>query len=214
MNFRPTKITKFFPIESSTDPYRFFPNKNNNNSINEPINDSISNPTRTTRSPTEKNTLEEEVIKKETPLNTSTTGAFPIALVTLFHPPTKTTFYCLYFNNLRNKCIFSKIDNMENPVLGDLNALIESLQYIIYNPLFYNSLNREKMILYTNSTIISNIFKPFSSLITDNIYSKAYFKIQGLLKCIKYISVELQDIHSYPCSEALKILKLNINNNQ
>ena len=191
MNFRPSKITKFFPIESSTDPYRFFPRAN-------------------------KQPQPEEVIPASQPsppkLSVSTFDHIPIALVTFYDSSNTTLYYSLYINNLRNKSIFSKIIDIENQIIGDLQAFIECLQYIIYNPIFFQNINKQKIVIYTNSTNISNIFKPFSNLISDTQYSKAYFKIQGLLKCIKNIFIEFLDIHQYPCSEAYKLLKLNIEN--
>ncbi len=196
MSFRPSKITKFFPIESSNDPYRFFPGKKQaiTNSSNEPQDD-IVEPT-------------------QTPLQLSVSqfDQLPISLVTFYNSNDNTLYYSLYMNNLRSKSIFSKIININNQILGDLMATIESLQYIIYNPSFFQTLNKQKLVLYTNSLTISNIFKPFSSLLSDNDLSKAYFKIQGLLKCIKHITIEFRDVNQYPCSEAFKILQLNIQN--
>ena len=194
MSFRPSKITKFFPIESSNDPYRFFPHKTK------------------TISPVEQDEDIVESSSKPLQLNISQFDHLPIALVTFFDTNSKTLFYSFYMNNLKSKSIYSKIIDINNQILGDLYATIECLQYIIYNPSFFQTINKQKIIIYTNSLTISNIFKPFSTLITDNEYSKAYFKIQGLLKCIKNIFVEFKEVTEYPCSEAYKILKLNIQN--
>ncbi len=191
MNFRPSKITKFFPIESSNDPLRFFPKA-------------------------KKHSDPEEIIPAPPPsppkISVSSFDHIPIALVTYYNSNTSTLYYSLYINNLRSNSIFSKINEMENGMIGDLNAFIECLQYIIYNPIFFQNINKQKIIIFTNSEIVSNIFKPFSNIISDNTYSKAYFKIQGLLKCIKNIFIEYQNVHQYPCSEAYKVLQLNILN--
>jgi hypothetical protein len=187
MNFRPTKITKFFPNESPGS-YRFFP------------------------SPMKKDIPEQEqnVVSNVVPkVSISSFDHFPIALATHYTSAKSTIDYCLYFSNLNSKTILNKLDHIEDPILGELLALQECLQYIVYYPLLFQKINKQRLIIYTNSKQMINLFKPDSEFLNNNEYSKLYFKLQDLVKCIKHISIEYQTENQYPISHANKILSIN-----
>lgn len=183
MSFRPTKITKFFPVESSSDPLHFFPKTNT------------------------KEKIQQEVVIREPPLAStlSSFDHFTIALVT--QHTTSRTSYSIYFTNSTKHSIVSKIENIENQVIGDLNALLECLKYLVYHPSFYQKINKQRIVIYTNSPTITSILRPNSTILSSNLY----FKIQGLLKCIKNVYFELQNIDQSPCLEALSLLSTNQN---
>lgn len=190
MSFRPSKITKFFPLESSSNPYRFF----------------TKNVQRCDSNPNIQSCSEKVESVQPCAVSISQFDHFPIALVTLYEPNTQIIYYSLYINYLKSNSISNKIINIDNQVIGDLKVLIESLHYLVYNPNTFKTINRQKIGIYTNSITIANIFKPISSFIFNNDVSKAYFKIQALLKCIKHIFVEFKPSTEYPCSEAIKLL--------
>lgn len=115
------------------------------------------------------------------------------------------TYYCLYFPNSRSSNISSVIDNPQDEIQGDLEALHECLRYLVYNPNLYTKLNREKLLIITNSPTISSIFVSNFNSITNN---KLYFKIHTLLKYIKNISIEIGNINEFPLKESLEYIKV------
>ncbi len=189
MYLRPTKITKFFPKESTNDPLGFYGK---------------------TTSSTSTNSIQQEIITEEKDMPNKAYNSFdhfPIALVTQYIESKKSIDYCLFINNLKGKYIYKTIQDIQDETYGDLQCLFETLQYIVYHPSLFQIINKQKIVLYTNSGILSTIFTPNSSILQNNDYSKLYFKIQGLLKCIKQISIEQKDHSTYPVSEAIQYLK-------
>ena len=184
---KPTKISKYFEVESN-NPLYYKPNKNtqteikNTNDTNRTLYGSTSNS------------------------RISSTGSsfdiFNIHLVTLYQPSISTIAFALYFpnNNLLN--ISSKIENISNPIVGDLHALYQSLKYIVYHPSTFLKLNKYKFNISTNSNNIIGIYKPTSTLLESNLY----FKIQSLLNCIKHICIEYSD----NTENAYNFLKANL----
>jgi hypothetical protein len=192
MNFRPTKITKFFPNESSTN--HFFPP--------------------TIRIKKEKKDGEEVKEEREmteppkTPAPISSFDQFSIALATRHSNSNNTVHYCIYFGNSGSKTITNTIKDTDDPVSADLQALLECLQYIVYYPTLFQKINRQKIVIYTNSENITKVFKPTSDFLSNNVYSKLYFKLQSLIKCIKHISIQIQKTSDYPISHAINVLSI------
>jgi len=114
----------------------------------------------------------------------------PVYLITNYNSHEVKTTYNFELTNNSSSNFQGSIENVSDETDGDLKALHEALKYLVYNPNLTQKTNREKLLLITNSQTISNIFKPNSNLITHNEYSKLYFKIQSLFKCIKNISIE------------------------
>jgi hypothetical protein len=173
MKSRTTKITKYFTVEPKDDPYYFF--KKPNGIIPNSSNSNIE--------------------QLEKPLNTPSNNKYssdytPIYLITTYNSHEIKTKYNFELTNNSSSNFQGTIESVSDETDGDLKALYECLKYLVYNPNLTQKMNREKLLLITNSQTISNIFKPNSNLITHNEYSKLYFKIQSLLKCIKNISIE------------------------
>ena len=146
--------------------------------------------------------------KKETKPTSSTSASsissmrssfdtFNIHLVTLFQPSISTMSFVVYFPNNSSLNISSTIENVNNPIVGDLHCLYASLKYIVYHPSTFLKLNKYKFYISTNSENITSIYKPSASLLESNLY----FKIQSLLNCIKQVSIEysenIENAHNY-----------------
>jgi hypothetical protein len=168
---KPTKISKYFEVESN-NPLYYKPGENT-----EKGSKSTSGTSRTLYGSSIRNTTY------------SSFDTFNIHLLTLYQPSISTISFVVYFPNNNALNISSKIENISNPIVGDLHALYQSLKYIVYHPSTFLKLNKYKFIITTNSNNITSIYKPSISLLESNLY----FKIQSLLNCIKHLSIEYSD---------------------
>jgi hypothetical protein len=171
-----TKLTKYFQVNKK-DPLFFFPEKDS--SVPPIIN---------------------EVASASSPSNThSAFDIFSVHLVTFYQECTQTMFYGLVFPSRHQYDIFSKIDKCESSQVGELKALLKSLQYIVYHPSLFQKLNKYKVVISTTSEYISTIITPEKI----NLSIPIYFKIQSLLQCIKQFNIE----HSNKLKESFERLK-------
>jgi hypothetical protein len=168
---KPTKISKYFEVESN-NPLYYNSNKNSQSE--------------TKSTSTTSRTLYGSAIKNTT---YSSFDTFNIHLVTLYQPSISTISFAVYFPNNNALNISSKIENISNPIVGDLHALYQSLKYIVYHPSTFLKLNKYKFNITTNSENITSIYRPSAALLESNLY----FKIQSLLNCIKHVSIEYSD---------------------
>ena len=130
----------------------------------------------------------------------STFDTLSIHLVTLYIPSNQSTVFALYFPNTPRYNVSSEIKNINHHVLGDLQALYQSLKYIIYHPNLFEKINKYNFILSTTSDSIFNVHIPNQYTLQN---SKLYFKIQSLIKCIKQFHIE----HSDKLEKAFDFLK-------
>ena len=171
---KPTKISKYFEVESN-NPLYYRPDENTGNETK-----STSGTSGTSR------TLYGSDIRNTT---SSSFDTFNIHLVTLYQPSISTISFAVYFPNNNALNISSKIEHISNPIVGDLHCLYASLKYIVYHPSTFLKLNKYKFIITTNSNNITSIYRPSTALLESNLY----FKIQSLLNCIKHLSIEYSD---------------------
>jgi hypothetical protein len=181
---KPTKISKYFEVESN-NPLYYRPGENIQNGSK-----NTSDTSRTLYGSVVKNTI------------SSSFDTFNIHLVTLYQPSISTISFALYFPNNNSLNISSKIENISNPIVGDLHCLYQSLKYVVYHPSTFLKLNKHKFIITTNSENITSIYKPSAALLESNLY----FKIQSLLNCIKHVSIE----YSENTEGAYNFLKANL----
>ena len=181
---KPTKISKYFEVESN-NPLYYRPSENTQ--------------TETKHTSDTSRTLYGSNIKNTT---YSSFDTFNIHLVTLYQPSISTISFAVYFPNNNALNISSKIENISNPIVGDLHCLYASLKYIVYHPSTYLKLNKYKFYISTNSENITSIYKPSAALLESNLY----FKIQSLLNCIKHVSIE----YSENTENAYNFLKANL----
>jgi hypothetical protein len=168
---KPTKISKYFEVESN-NPLYYRQGENTGKGSK-----STSDTSRTLYGSAVKN------------MTYSSFDSFNIHLVTLYQPSISTISFAIYFPNNNSLNISSKIENISNPIAGDLHCLYAALKYIVYHPSTFLKLNKYKFYISTNSENITSIYKPSSALLQSNLY----FKIQSLLNCIKHVSIEYSD---------------------
>jgi hypothetical protein len=130
----------------------------------------------------------------------STFDTLSIHLVTLYQPSNQSTLFALYFPNTPRYNVSSEIKNINHRALGDLQALYQSLKYIIYHPNLFEKINKYNFILSTTSDTVLNVHIPNADSLQN---SKLYFKIQSLIKCIKQFHIE----HSDKLEKAFDFLK-------
>ena len=129
--------------------------------------------------------------KEENKPKVKTTQAFDqfsIRLNTRYDPSSLCTVYDLHFPNQNKYNISSTIEKVNDPAQGDLEALQQSLTYLLYHPNLSQTFKRYQLHLTTNSMFLSTIQQPTRSLMVN--HSKVYLKIQSLLNCIPHAPIE------------------------
>lgn len=171
---RATKITKYFQVDRA-DPLFFYPEKESSVApvINHPV--------------------------VPAPITPNAFDTFSVHLVTIYQPSNQTLSYGLLFPSRHQYDIFSQIDKCENSHIGELKALLKSLQYIVYHPSLFQKLNKYKVVISTTSEYIPSIITPEKV----NLSIPIYFKIQSLLQCIKQFNIE----HSNNLKQSFERLK-------
>jgi len=131
-------------------------------------------------------TKKEEEQAKPKPLQAF--DQFSVQLLTKYDPSKNSTLYDLKFPNHNKYDVSSTIEKVNDSTEGDLEALQESLTYLVYHPNLSQTFKRYQLHLTTNSMLLSNIQHPTRSLMVN--HSKIYLKIQSLLNCIPHAPIE------------------------
>jgi hypothetical protein len=122
---RATKITKYFQVDH-TNPLFFFPEK------------SSSAP------PIQPTPLIFPVVSSPVHNAFSTLS---IHFLTIYQPSNQTILYGLIFPNYHRYDLFSTIEKCENPIVAELKALLQALQYVVYHPSLFQKINNGNKII-------------------------------------------------------------------
>ena len=165
---RATKITKYFQVDRA-DPLFFLPEK---------ISSSPSIQPTPSISPVVPSPVHDAF------------STLSIHFVTIYQPSNQTISYGLIFPNYHRYDAFCTIEKCDNPIVAELKALLQALQYVVYHPSLFQKINKYKLLFSTNSKFIPSITKPDQTI---HQHSSIYFKIQSLLQCIKQFHIEYSE---------------------